>query len=183
MASEIRHEFSDTFTERCDLRRQRGGVGFWVPVSFTLRLAELAFVAQPGATEMKAALTLVLGFLFVAGCASTTEKPATSAGSPRTTGPNWEAVDKTVERVRARERAKLQAVETERTVEAGFFPMSDEEYAAALDSARAEIRKANPKMSDGDVESEATKRADEAKRRHEATFTRRASSTYELKRP
>lgn len=79
--------------------------------------------------------------------------------------------------------AKLQAVEIERTVESGFFAMTDDEYTAALEYARAEVRKANPKMSDSDVEAEAVQRTDEAKRRHETSFTRRASSTYELKRP
>lgn len=102
---------------------------------------------------------------------------------PVSAGPNWNEIDRTVERVKAREQAKRRFVETERTVEAGFFPMTDEEYAKALDDARAEIKKANPKMSEADVESEAVKRADEARRRHEHTFTRRASSTYELKTP
>ena len=134
--------------------------------------------------EMKTTLTIALGLLFCAGCASSSRSPgAIVSPSPATGGPNWDAVDKTVQRVKERERAKLQAVETERTVESGFFAMTDEEYATALESARVEIRKANPKMSEGEVESEAIRRADEAKRRHEQSFTRRASSTFELKRP
>jgi hypothetical protein len=133
---------------------------------------------------MKTALTIALGLFFVAGCASSSHSPSTTVGPPPNTArPNWDAVDKTVQRVRERERAKLQAVETERTVESRFLAMTEEEYAAALDSARSEVRRSNPKMSEGDVEAEAVKRADEAKRSHEQSFTRRASSTYELKRP
>jgi hypothetical protein len=133
---------------------------------------------------MKATITVALGALCVAGCASSSRFPGKPvAPVPGAGSPNWDEVDKTVQRVRERERAKLQAVETERTVEAGFFAMTDDEYASALESARSEIRKANPKMPEDEVESEAIKKADEAKRRHELSFTRRASSTYELKRP
>ena len=133
---------------------------------------------------MNTTLTIALGALLLAGCASQSHSPGTNVAPPlRASGPNWDAIDGTVQRVKERERAKLQAVETERTVESGFFAMTDEEYAVALESARAEVRKSNPKMPESDVESEAVKRADEAKRRHEQTFTRRASSTYEIKRP
>ena len=127
---------------------------------------------------------LALAALLLAGCASPSHPPsATVAPPPRAGGPNWGAVDGTVQRVRERERTKLQAVETERTVESGFFAMTDDEYAAALESARSEVRKANPKMSESDIEAEAVKKADEAKRRHEQSFTRRASSTYQIKSP
>jgi hypothetical protein len=100
--------------------------------------------------------------------------------APIAPGPNWDEVDKTIERVRERERTKLRAIETKRTVESGFFVMTEEEYAAAL-TARGEVRKANPALSESEVEAEATKRADEAKRHHDASFQRRASSTFEIK--
>lgn len=120
-------------------------------------------------------------FTLLCGCA-TTQRPEDVAMRPG--GPDWAAVDKSVERVKERERNKPRlAVETERTSESGYFAMPDEEYAAALDTARSEVRKANPTMSDRDVEAEATKRADEAKRRHESTFSHRASVKYELKKP
>jgi hypothetical protein len=61
--------------------------------------------------------------------------------------------------------------------------MSDDDYAAELDNARAEVKKSNPKMSDNDVEAEATRRADQAKRRYELGVQHNASSTYELKKP
>lgn len=96
-------------------------------------------------------------------------------------GPDWSKVDKTVERVKEREQNKPKLVETARTEEAGVRQMTDEEYAQALDDARAEIRKANPKLSEAEVETQATARADEA-RRHPISY-RSASSTYELQRP
>ncbi len=120
----------------------------------------------------------------LAGCASPSHSPSATIATPQRAGsPNWDAIDGTVQRVKERERTKLQAIETERTVESGYFAMTDEEYATALESARSEVRKSNPKLPESEVESEAVKKADEAKRRHEQSFTRRASSTYELKRP
>lgn len=117
----------------------------------------------------------------LAGCA-TTQRPDDTPMRPG--GPDWTAVDKSVDRVKERERNKPKIlVETGRTSESGYFAMTDDEYATALESARAEVRKANPKMSDRDVETEATKRADEARRKHENTFTQRAGVTYELKKP
>src|SRR3954467_8008416 len=112
----------------------------------------------------------------VAGCAS----PGTNAPNPpmRPGGPNWEEVDKSVQRVKERESGKARLVETERTQEQGFRAMSDEEYAAAFDSARLEVRKSNPKMSETDLEKEAAKRADEAKRQYERAVHSSASSTY-----
>jgi hypothetical protein len=133
---------------------------------------------------MKSALPLAA--LLLAGCAwpsadTSTPPPATPAGS--SAGPNWEEIDKTVQRVKERERNKPRLVETESHTETGFAKMSDDDYAAELDKARAEIKKTNPKMSDGDVEAEATKRADQAKRRYELGVQNSAGSTYELKKP
>ena len=129
---------------------------------------------------MKIPLT-PLATLLVAGCASSTSAPPPEPLSGK--GPNWEEIDKTVQRVKEREKNKGQLVETERTTEQGFFPMSDADYAAALDSARADVRKANPKMSDADVETEAVKKADAAKYAAEHAYSARASSTYEWKKP
>jgi hypothetical protein len=59
--------------------------------------------------------------------------------------------------------------------------MSDADYQAALDSARAEVKKAIPKWPDADVETEATKRADQAKYQAEHILSTRASSSFEVK--
>lgn len=128
-------------------------------------------------------LAVALG---LCGCASLQPDAAagaTPAPTASSRGPNWEEIDKSVQRVREREQKRTRLVETGRNVEHGFFPMSDEDYAAALDAAREEVRKQNPKMAEGDVEKEATKRADEAKRGYESSHTTRASSTYELSKP
>lgn len=112
--------------------------------------------------------------------------PANAAATPQpqsTKTPNWDEVDKTVQRVRAREQQRPQMVETQRIVESGYFPMTDEQYAAALDSARADVRKANPKWNESEVETEAVKRADQAKDKAEHTYVERASSTYEYRKP
>lgn len=119
-------------------------------------------------------------FALLCGCA-TTQLPDDTPMRPG--GPDWAAVDKSVERVKERERNKPRLTETERTSEAGFPTMTDEDYATALDTARGEVKKANPKMSESDIETEATKRAEEAKRQHENTFSRSTSVKYELKTP
>ncbi len=118
--------------------------------------------------------------LLLAGCA-TTQSPDDVPMRPG--GPDWAAVDKSVERVKERERSKPKLVETERTSEAGFRPMTDEEYATALEIARIEVRKANPKMAEAVLEAEAIKRADEAKRQHESSFSRSVRVDYELRKP
>jgi len=132
---------------------------------------------------MKASLSLFLTLL-VGGCASSTSAPppTTTESLPAKT-PNWEEIDKTVQRVKEREKNKGRLVETGRTTEQGFFPMSEADYTAALDSAREEVKKANPKMSDADVEAEAIKKADAAKYAAEHSYSARASSTYEWKKP
>jgi hypothetical protein len=137
---------------------------------------------------MKTRAAFALALLLLAGCAST--PPAANPPMPPG-GPNWEKVDESVARIKEREKNKGRLVETERssgsTTEQGYFKMSDEDYAAALDSARADVKKANPKMSDADVETEATKRADAAKQKYENTYSVRtstsASSSYEWKKP
>jgi hypothetical protein len=140
---------------------------------FSLRLAALAFV------------------VLAAGCASSrppfvsdpaASGPGAAQTPPSPKSPNWDEIDKTVQRVKEREKSKPRLVETERTVEQGFLPMSEADYTAALETARVEIRKANPKLSDGDVETEAIKRADAAKWTAEHAYSSRASSTYELKK-
>jgi hypothetical protein len=57
--------------------------------------------------------------------------------------------------------------------------MPDGDYAAALASAADEVRKANPKLSDSEVETEAVKRADEAKRKYENSY--RTTTTTSVK--
>lgn len=129
----------------------------------------------------------------LAGCASSDSSTSASApvppagntaqNSPPARTPNWEEIDKTVQRVKTREQQKPRLVETSRNTEQGFFPMSDADYTAALDSARADVRKANPKWSDSAVETEAVKRADAAKASAEHSYSSRASSTFELQKP
>lgn len=120
-------------------------------------------------------------FALLAGCA-TTQRPYDTPMRPG--GPDWVAVDKSVERVKERERHKPRlVVETEHTNEVGYFAMTDEEYATALDTARTDVKKANPKMSDGDVETEATRRTEEARRKHENTYQQRVGVKYEFKKP
>lgn len=117
---------------------------------------------------------------FLAGCATTSpvDNPPMRPG-----GPNWEEIDKSVQRIKDREKNKPRLVETARHEEQGFARMTDEDYASVLDAARVDVRKANPKMSDADIETEATKRADQAKRDYERSFSRSAGSTLEWKRP
>jgi cob(I)alamin adenosyltransferase len=55
--------------------------------------------------------------------------------------------------------------------------------AAALAVARTEVRRANPKMADADVEKEATKQADHAKWVYKLSISSTASSSYEWKKP
>lgn len=125
--------------------------------------------------------TFALAFLLVfAGCATASKDPNPPM---RAGGPDWEKIDQSVQRIKEREQNKARLVETARTREEGFRPMSDADYAAALETARAEIKKANPKIADADLEKEATLRADTARRQYEQAFTRSASSTYEWKKP
>jgi hypothetical protein len=129
-------------------------------------------------------LLVAVSLLHNLGCASSSRSPSASdVPPPRAGGPDWEEVDKTVARVKERERVRKSAVTTTYSTESGFFPMTDDEYAAALESARAEVRKANPDLSASDVESEAVKRADEAKRQQDMAFTGRAKATVEIVLP
>jgi len=122
--------------------------------------------------------------LLTAGCASAPEEIAEKDNPPmRPGGPNWEEIDKSVQRIKDREQGKPRLVETERSQEQGFRKMSDDDYTAALDDARAEIKKAHPKMTDAEVEKLAGKRADEAKSAYERTVFNSASSSYEVKKP
>ncbi len=141
--------------------------------------------------DLSLRLTALAFVVLSAGCASSRTPfvsdpaaPASAAAQaqPQSRTPNWDEIDQTVQRVKAREAQKTRLVETSRTVEHGFLPMSEADYTAALETARAEIRKANPKMSDSDVETEAVKRADAAKWSAEHSHTSRASSTFELKK-
>jgi hypothetical protein len=133
---------------------------------------------------MKTPPAITLALLVGAGCASSTRmREPNVPPSPVGAGPNWAAIDRTIERVKKREQTRLRVVKTERRVEAGFFPMTDEDYAQALDAARAAVKKAQPKLAEAETESEAVRQAEEARRRHEQSFTQRTSSTFELKKP
>lgn len=136
---------------------------------------------------MNTKLYVIISALLVAGCANSPNggsQPAVVTGPPmRTGGPNWEEVDKTVQRIKERESGKPRLVETDRKVEQGFFAMPDADYATALASARDEVKKANPKYSESAVETEAIKRADDAKRSYEHAHSSTATSTYEWKKP
>lgn len=121
---------------------------------------------------------MVLAIL-VAGCTSAPRvDPPPSASVAPTTGPNWAEIDRTVERIKEREKNKRahRTVETESKTEHGFFPMTEAEYATAFANASNELRKANPKWTEAEIEAEARKRADDAKRRHELTFQTRVSA-------
>jgi outer membrane murein-binding lipoprotein Lpp len=107
---------------------------------------------------MNAALPALIGAALLAGCATEVEKIPEHTNPPmRPGGPNWEEVDKSVQRIKDREAGRPRLVETVRATEQGFHEMSADDYAAALDAARADLRKANPKISDSDLEQQATK--------------------------
>jgi hypothetical protein len=119
--------------------------------------------------------------LLLTGCAAT---PSAESQPPmRPGGPDWAEVDRSVQRIKDREKNRPRLVETERIVEQGPRAMSDDDYAAVLEAARADVRKASPKLAESDVEKEAAKRADEAKRQYEHSFSSSASSSYEWKKP
>ncbi len=121
--------------------------------------------------------------LLLSACAST-PRADTAANPPmRPGGPDWDAVDRSTQRTKEREENRPRLVETARSQEQGFRTMSDDDYAAALDAARADLRKANPKISDGDLEQQAAQRADHAKWQYEHSPYSSASSSYELQRP
>jgi hypothetical protein len=125
---------------------------------------------------------IIVAFVTLAGCTTAPDtEPAAARASAPTPAPekiNWEEVDKSTARVKERKnRESDRKVTTTETVEQGFLPMSDDEYVAALTSATEEVRKANPKMSDWEVDTEARKRADEAKRQYENSFRTRASTS------
>jgi hypothetical protein len=130
-------------------------------------------------TMRQRTFTVLLPLL--AGCASSLQVESNPPMRPG--GPNWDEVDKSVQRIKEREKNQPRLVETVRTQEQGFHQMSDDDYASVLDGARSDVRKAFPKMADGEVEKEATKQADEAKRQYEHAISSSASSSYEWKKP
>jgi hypothetical protein len=137
---------------------------------------------------MKTGLVFVFSLLALAGCVSAPEGATSSAHGPSPAPApekiNWTEVDKSSARVKEREKAKPASnVTVTDNVESGFFLMSDDDYETALTSATEEIRKANPKMSDSEVEIEAGKRADEARRKYENSYRTRASTSVQWKSP
>jgi hypothetical protein len=127
--------------------------------------------------------------VFLAGCATVRESappvvvrpfPASPAVAPL----NWEEIDKSTQRTKERVLKKQEqprpAITS--TVESGFLPMSEDDYASAKTKAADEIRKANPKMSDSEVDSAAEARAEKEKRLYEQTFRTRSSVSYEWKK-
>ena len=89
-------------------------------------------------------------------------------------------IDKSVERIKAREKKKAEPVPVTVTneVKQGYLPMSDEDYARALDNARDDVRKANPKMSDSEIEDRARLQADDAKWKYEHSYRTETTTTY-----
>jgi hypothetical protein len=133
---------------------------------------------------MNTRLTSILIATLLAGCESRVESIPEKTNPPmRPGGPNWNEVDKSVQRIKEREQGRGRLVETASSTEQGFHPMSDDDYAAILESARADIRKSTPKISVADLEQQATKRADQAKHDYEHAVASRASSSYEWKKP
>lgn len=131
---------------------------------------------------MKPALTIAV-VLLCAGCALKESKIAADSRPMPPGGPDWTKVDESAARAKAREESKPRLVETQRTEERGYLKMTDEEYAKVLACALDEVRRANPSWSELAVETEARKRADQAKWDQENSYTVRSSSTYEWKSP
>lgn len=111
---------------------------------------------------------LVLWFcvILLAGC-TTADMPDMSPPPPDnppmpTGGPNWQNVDRTVERMRQRDGRKPAG--------AAIAPkkMTEAQYDAALKRAREEIRQANPQLSDTQLEWRAIQQADAEKAAYES---------------
>ncbi len=136
---------------------------------------------------MRTRIPFVFAVMLVAGCASTSQSEAPAVASrpvPKEKQPNWEEIDKSTQRTRERAQKKeeKQRPTTTESVESGFLPMTDEEYARVLSTASDEIRKANPKMSESDVDSAAHERAEKEKRDYERNYRTRTSTSYEWKK-
>jgi hypothetical protein len=130
---------------------------------------------------MKGAGILLVALVSLTGCASA--PPATVVSPPIVgTGPDWDAIDQTVARIKARKEARRSSVTVTENVESGFFAMTDDEYAEVLEAARQEIRQANPKLAESAVEEQAAKHADAARAKADTSFTARASQSVEWKR-
>lgn len=119
---------------------------------------------------------LILGAACGGGCASGPVGSSVASEPPmRGSGPNWDEVDRGTERRRARTSQGSPGPTVTKSVEQGFFTMSDADYETALNQAREDVRKADPRMSADAVEAEAVKRADKAKREYEHTYQTRSS--------
>jgi len=138
---------------------------------------------------MRMAPPWIFCLLGLAGCTSLPDgktvpaETAASTPAPRPQNINWEEVDKSTARSKERQQKSAWAKTESSSVERGYFSMSDEDYAAALASATDEIKKANPKLSDSDVETKARERADDAKRKYENSYTTRASTSVKWTSP
>jgi hypothetical protein len=141
---------------------------------------------------MKAQAILAMGALAVAvaSCATTQAskepavvvRPFPAQPEKKPTPLDWQEIDKSTQRTKARALAKPEKAHTVTDkVESGFLPMSEDDYARAKTKAMDEVRKANPKMSESDVESAAVARADQEKREYEQVYRTRASTSYEWK--
>lgn len=124
-----------------------------------------------------ASLALLIGF---AGCASLSShtKPAQQGESPAPAPEkvNWEEVDRSTARTKERGEKKPADVTKTDTVEQGFLKMSTDDYVSALASAMSDVRQEHPDWSQAAVETEAVRRADEAKRKYESSYSTRTST-------
>ena len=126
---------------------------------------------------------MLLGVVVLAGCSSAPPLASVPNPPPAPGGPKWDEIDKSTERTKARATASKGTLTVADNLEAGYFAMTDEEYAAALSTARDEVKKANPAIKEADLEKEAVRRADAARAKHEHAFSVRGSRTYEWKSP
>lgn len=133
---------------------------------------------------MKPHAIAIVGLLTLTGCASQDGKSsAVPSPAPSPQNVDWDAVDKSTARTKERlEKSGWKKTETQ-TVESGFLPMSDEDYATALADATTAVRRENPKWSDSEVEDKARERAEEAKRKFENSYTTRTTTSVKWTSP
>lgn len=125
-------------------------------------------------------LLLLLPLLFLA-CSKKPDTPPVTATPMRPGGPDWEAVDKTVQRVKDRAKSKPRLVETSRTTEQGFAPMTDEEYEELRHQLWDDIHKSRPDLSEFEVDRLSKALADQKRQQSELRYRSTTSSTYEWK--
>lgn len=130
---------------------------------------------------MKLRALAAFSLLALAGCNST--PVAKTSVAPSVEAIDWKKVDESTARTKERKSRKAWTKTETRQEEQGYFPMTDDEYAAALENAAAEIRKENPRMSGTEVEARARARADDARTNQEKSYQTRASATVKWTSP